>query len=135
MLRMSTVSVVRAVIVALACRLGACTPTEAPPVPQVPQVQIWSGAFTTQSESQKVRFEIMDDAGKLTGLVYVEDPVTHGMIPAGTLSGVRQGKNGEWQIATGSVAGEFVDANTFDGTVTFSDKGWGTFAAQVHLTQ
>ena len=114
---------------------AACSATEPQSESQSESVQVWSGTLAAGEEMQRIRMEIRDRGGSVTGFVHVEAPETHEMLSAGTVSGARRGKTAEWRIATGSVNGTFVNDTKFEGTVNFEDQGWGALTAQLQMTR
>ena len=70
-----------------------------------------------------VRFVLDDQAGKLTGQVFWEDPSTHELEFEGGLTGNRSDGSASWTTdGEVSITGRF-NGDTFVGTVTFPAEG------------
>ena len=80
---------------------------------------IWTGAFTSPS-NLRVRFVLEEQAGRLRGQTYWEDPNTRALEPeAGELQGAVTNGRARWKTqGEVEVEGRF-DGNTFVGTLTF----------------
>ena len=79
----------------------------------------WTGTFTSPS-SVRVRFVLEQQAGRLRGQTYWEDPNTRALEPeAGELRGAVTDGGARWKTqGEVDVEGRF-DGNTFVGTLTF----------------
>lgn len=82
----------------------------------------WTGRMVSPN-SVGVRFVLDDQAGKLTGQVFWEDPSTHSFEFEGGLNGTRNDSSASWTTdGEVTITGRF-SGNTFVGTVTFPAAG------------
>jgi hypothetical protein len=97
--------------------------------------EIWKGTISTGKESRRIQFDLTEHDGNVSGLLFVDDPDTHEMVPAGALKGKRSAQGADWQIATGTVSVSYVDDKTLAGVVNFNDQGRGTLTARLQLSR
>ncbi len=81
----------------------------------------WTGSLSsTGATPVGIRFTLTDHNGQLTGLTYLQDPVTGEFLTDDEIQGSRNGMNASWQTTTTGlvVVGTF-NGNIFVGTIQF----------------
>lgn len=80
----------------------------------------WSGRLGGDSPtSVGMRFELVEQDGKITGTTYVEDTVKRIYYEEASVAGVRNGNDISWTSSTGVEVKGRLDNGKFVGTLTF----------------
>lgn len=96
----------------------------------------WTGVTTFSGQASRVRFDLADADGSLTGRVYVADPVTGAFIDLGEVSGTHSGVTATWSTPSGQLVRGTVSDGAFDGTIEFPTiLDHPGFVAEVSLTR